>query len=159
MYDRVEVLSCAYEHLYLADWKDAISDVFVGRAEVVEEHEDMFIGLVGGSMPLPKVVRFKRGVPVAKFHKKITLHFNREVLFDRDNGTCQYCKKTLTRAEFTIDHVLPRSRGGKTDWENCVISCHRCNNAKGNQTPAEAGMDLLNLPCKPSAQHYVRKKR
>jgi len=159
MYDRVEVLSYAYEHLYLADWKDAISDVFVGRAEVVEEHENMFIGMVNGSIPLPKVVRFKGGMSAAKFRNKLSLRFSREGLFLRDSGTCQYCMKPLDRKECTIDHVLPRSRGGKTDWDNCVISCHKCNNDKGNQTPIEAGMNLLSLPHKPGGQNYVRKKR
>ena len=159
MYDRVKVLSCAYEYLYFADWRDAISDVFVGRAEVIEEHENLHIGIVDGSIPLPRVIRFKYGIPAAKFHNKLTLRFSREGLFIRDDGICQYCLKPLDRKESTIDDVLPRSRGGKTDWDNCVISCHNCNNSKGNQTPLESGMNLLNLPRKPSNQSYVRNKR
>lgn len=159
MYDRVEVLSCAYEHLYLADWKDAISDVFIGRAEIIEEYEGRTIGTVGGSIPFPKVVRFKRGVPVAKFKYNKTFKFNREILFARDEGKCQYCDRELTRPQSTIDHVLPRSRGGDTSWENCVICCPSCNARKGNRTPHEAGMNLLNLPARPKPHQVQVVKR
>ena len=159
MHDRVEVLSFTYEHLYLADWRDAISDVFIGRAEVIEEHEDRHIRIVGGLMPLPKVVRFKGGMPGSKFRSMLKMRFSREGLFARDEGQCQYCHKQLARAESTIDHVIPRSRGGQTDWDNCVICCHKCNNIKGSMTPSEAGMSLIRLPKKPCESSYVRKKR
>ena len=157
---RVEVLSFAYEHLYLADWKDAISDVFIGRAEIVEEYDDMRIGVVGGSIPLPKIVRFTCGMTASKFRNKMKQQrFNKEALFMRDTGSCQYCLKQLTRAECTIDHVMPRSRGGATDWENCVICCEKCNRKKGNKTPSEAGMNLINLPARPKVSAAFRKKR
>lgn len=159
MNDRVEVLSYAYEHLYLADWKDAVSDVFIGRAEVVEEHEGKYIGLVDGLMPMPKVVRFKGGMSAAKFRGKLNLRFSREGLFLRDDGECQYCQKPLSRLDCTVDHVVPRSRGGLTDWENCVICCAKCNGLKGNMTPSEAGMNLLRSPKKPGGKTYLRKKR
>lgn len=159
MYDRVEVLSYAYEHLYLADWKDAISDVFIGRAEVIEEHEDRTIGIVGGHIPFPKVVRFKTGISASKFKFRQAHKFNRDLLFLRDQGKCQYCEKELTREQSTIDHVLPRSRGGGTDWENCVICCHGCNGKKGNRTPSEAGMNLLSMPGRPKPNQVRMVKR
>ena len=159
MYDRVEVLSYAYEHLYLADWKDAISDVFIGRAEVLEEHEGRTIGIVGGSIPFPKVVRFKSGQTASKLRNRQTMRFNKEGLFMRDAGTCQYCEKELTRQNSTIDHIIPRSKGGNTSWENCVICCPSCNSKKGNKTLTEAGMDLLRIPAKPKPHQLQWVKR
>ena len=159
MYDRVEVLSCAYEHLYLADWTDAVSDVFVGRAEVVETHESRTIGTVSGDIPLPKVIRFKSGQPMAKYRGRQVTRFNRDVLYIRDEGKCQYCKKVMTKQQVTVDHVLPRSRGGVTTWENCVVCCSECNTKKGSMTPHEAGMNLLKTPAKPSISQYQIVKR
>lgn len=159
MHDMVKVLSYTYEYLYLADWKDAISDVFVGRAEVIEEHEDRVIGTVGGHIPFPKVVRFRTGIPFSKF-KYLQVHkFNRELLFIRDHGKCQYCEKELTRELSTVDHVRPKSRGGTTEWENCVTCCHSCNGKKGNRTPPEAGMNLLNIPGRPHPNQVRMVKR
>lgn len=159
MHDRVEVLSFAYEHLYLADWRDAIGDVFVGRAEVLEEHESKRIGTAGGSIPFPKVVRFKTGLTASKLCNRLTMRFSKETLFARDAGTCQYCQKELTRQCSTIDHIIPRSKGGNTNWENCVICCPGCNSKKGNKTLIEAGMDLFRIPGKPKSQQIQRVKR
>lgn len=159
MHERVEVLSYAYEHLYLTDWRDAVSDVFIGRAEVVEEHEEQTIGIVGGSIPFPKVVRFKAGASVAKFRNKQVVKFNRDTLFLRDSGTCQYCERELSHNNSTIDHVVPRSKGGMTSWENCVICCTSCNTKKGSKTPAEAGMNLLTTPVRPKLHQVQWVKR
>jgi len=161
MQDRVEVLSYAYEHLYSTDWRIAISDVFVGRAEVLEEHEDRFIGMVNGLMPMPKVVRFKGGITASKLRSKMQepARFSKDVLFARDGGRCQYCDRELARGISTIDHIMPRSRGGDTSWENCVTCCPTCNVKKGNRTPTEAGMCLLSLPAKPRPQHIRTVKK
>ena len=75
--------------------------------------------------------------------------FSRRNLFQRDKHQCQYCGKTPTRQELTIDHVMPRSRGGQDTWENLVAACVRCNVRKGNRTPEEANMPLLNRPKQP----------
>ncbi|MBN2710941.1 MAG: HNH endonuclease [Planctomycetes bacterium] len=75
--------------------------------------------------------------------------FNRRNLIRRDDNTCQYCGKQHAPDGMTIDHVTPLSRGGPTDWENCVLACHRCNGRKANRTPAEANMKLLKKPFKP----------
>lgn len=75
--------------------------------------------------------------------------FSRRNLARRDGGRCQYCARHLAEGERTIDHVLPRSRGGATSWDNCVLSCEPCNRRKADQTPAEAGMRLLRSPARP----------
>lgn len=156
---RVEVLNYADVPLYTVDWTVAIGDVYIGRAEIVEIHEDIRIGIVGGSIPFPKVIKFKTLDSITKSFKKNRSRFSRTDLFARDSGTCQYCEKKLTRETATVDHVMPRSRGGLTSWENCVISCNDCNCKKGNRTPGEAGMDLARSPVKPKPHQIQRVKR
>jgi len=77
---------------------------------------------------------------------------NRANLFRRDNGECQYCGSVK---HLTIDHVLPRSKGGKTSWTTLVTACNRCNVNKGNKTPEEAGMPLKILPFKPTLSYFL----
>ncbi|HND54189.1 MAG TPA: HNH endonuclease [Pirellulaceae bacterium] len=79
-----------------------------------------------------------------------TLRFNRRNLFARDNNSCQYCGETFPTSQLSIDHVVPRSRGGPTTWENVVCSCLDCNTKKGGRTPQEARMNLRTKPAKPS---------
>ena len=138
---QVEVLSTGYEPLYTTTWQDAISDVFGGRAEVVETHPTQKIRTVDGSIPMPLRVRFKVGVFVGaiKRPQKI-LRPNRKNIYNRDDGICSYCNKNLHYSDATIDHVFPRSRGGEDTWDNLTLSCASCNIKKGNRTPAEAGM-------------------
>ncbi|MCA8940282.1 MAG: HNH endonuclease [Planctomycetes bacterium] len=84
------------------------------------------------------------------------LAYSRKALFRRDNNTCQYCGATPGARALTIDHVMPRSRQGGTDWHNCVVSCMRCNVRKGNRTPEEAGMKLARAPFRPSYLEALR---
>lgn len=81
-------------------------------------------------------------------------HFNRRTLYKRDHYMCQYCKCKPGTEELTIDHVLPRSRGGQTSWENCVLACVECNARKANRTPDEANMILHTVPKKPKANLF-----
>jgi len=75
--------------------------------------------------------------------------FSRKNIYKRDNYTCQYCGKKFRPEDLTIDHVIPKSKGGETTWENCVLACLWCNMKKGNRTLKEAGMKLLRKPEKP----------
>lgn len=75
--------------------------------------------------------------------------FCRRNLFRRDRNTCQYCGRRFRSEELSIDHVVPRTRGGKSTWENCVVACTRCNTRKGNRTLSEAGMRLMRSPVEP----------
>jgi len=149
--ERVEVLSYADVLLYSVDWIEAIGDVFTGRADIVENHEHRHIGMVGGSMPMPKIIKFKSLESITKSYRRNKAHFSRTDCYIRDNGTCQYCGTKITRELAELEHIVPRSRGGVTSWENCVMSCHDCNSKKGNKTPHEAGMRLIKTPTKPSA--------
>jgi 5-methylcytosine-specific restriction endonuclease McrA len=118
--------------------------VSVGRAEVIEEY-DYIIRSQRLVINMPAVVRL-----VSSFKRiKKEAAFTKNNIFARDKWTCQYCSKKLSQDELTFDHVLPRSRGGETRWENIVTACHPCNNRKGNRTPAEAHMALIKKPIKP----------
>lgn len=77
------------------------------------------------------------------------VRFSRRNIFERDKNSCQYCGKRMSRSDVTIDHVVPRSRGGIDCWENLVLACMECNVRKGNRTPEEASMPLLRRPVKP----------
>jgi 5-methylcytosine-specific restriction endonuclease McrA len=93
-------------------------------------------------MRLPSVIRLLeyRRIP----HQSRAL--SRKNILLRDRNTCQYCGTVLPSGELTLDHVIPRSRGGSSTWENLVACCHLCNRRKGNQFPTEAGMKLMREP-------------
>lgn len=78
------------------------------------------------------------------------ISFTRKNLYRRDNYTCQYCNERKQTSKLTIDHVMPRSRGGGSSWENCVLACISCNTRKANRTPREAGWRLLTTPRRPN---------
>lgn len=82
-------------------------------------------------------------------HPRQDVRFSRHNLYARDGSRCQYCGRRFPTAELSLDHVVPLSRGGKTDWDNVVCACLKCNVRKGNRTPDEAGMVLVKVPVRP----------
>lgn len=139
------VLSPGYEPVARVHWQRALTLLFMGKVEVVEEYEDKEIHSVTFSIKMPSVVRFLRSMR----SKKKAIKFSRENVFARDTGQCQYCGVKVSRAESTYDHVTPRAHGGTTVWENVVICCVPCNQKKGGRTPAQAKMVLRTLPVRP----------
>ena len=97
------------------------------------------------SIRAPRIIRlnFYDKVP------KLTLRFNRRNLFARDKNVCQYCGKSQPLSKLSFDHIVPQSRGGKTNWENVVCCCLVCNGRKGDRLPKEVGMELIRKPVKP----------
>ncbi|MCC6741422.1 MAG: HNH endonuclease [Planctomycetia bacterium] len=81
--------------------------------------------------------------------------FSRRNLYKRDHFTCQYCSRQPGSEELTIDHILPRARGGKSSWENCVLACVECNRKKANRTPVEAAMQLKKAPIRPPWTPFI----
>lgn len=117
--------------------------------------------------PVIQAVRFQLRVPevIALTHYDRvpfgTVTFSRRNVFKRDHYACQYCGTQPGTEELTIDHVIPRSHGGETSWENCVLACVDCNKRKANRTPEQAGMHLRRKPARPAwrpsyANHHVR---
>ncbi|MCP4189544.1 MAG: HNH endonuclease [Planctomycetaceae bacterium] len=108
--------------------------------------QDDWIRSVNYEVQVPRVIRLLSYDRVPKH----TLRFNRRNLFARDGNRCQYCGRTPPSQQLSLDHVIPRSRGGETTWENIVCCCVRCNTRKGGRTPQEAHMKLLRKPRKPN---------
>jgi 5-methylcytosine-specific restriction endonuclease McrA len=105
-------------------------------------------------MLLPRVIVLSRYQKCPPRNVK----FNRRNIFIRDHYTCQYCGRTPKEDDLTIDHIIPKSRGGRTVWENVVLACTTCNTAKGSRLPAECNMQPIRIPKRPSwitALHHV----
>jgi 5-methylcytosine-specific restriction endonuclease McrA len=115
------------------------------KAEVVEAAEAE-LRSANITMRRPLVIRL---VYYVRIPHRISLPLTRRTVLARDLYTCQYCGKQPARKDLTVDHILPRSRGGYTTWENVVAACQRCNGRKGNRTPEEANMRLLSAPSQP----------
>lgn len=140
------VLNAAYMPIDRISWKDAFSNIFAGRAEVVEEYKDWTIHSPTSTWKVPSIIRFL-GKVINPFRRGPK--FNRNNVYLRDNGRCQYCGIKVSKADFTYDHVVPRRQGGKTTWGNVVISCFKCNQRKADRTPKQARMDLRTKPVRP----------
>ena len=106
---------------------------------------DEFVGTVGGRIRIPRVIQLALFDRVPRRH----VRFSRTNIYARDRNTCQYCGRRKTRAELNLDHVIPRSQGGRTTWENVVCSCVECNRNKGGRTPRQARMRLFRAPQRP----------
>lgn len=146
---RALLLDKNYMALSLVPWKKAVRLMVKGKAEpvtgsgVVRE-----IRGVTSSFNIPSIIRLLVVVPWRAHMGR--MKFSRKNVVIRDNSQCQYCGIKLGKSSGTLDHVIPRSRGGKTDYLNCVLCCKECNNSKGDKTPTEAGMKLLQKPKKPT---------
>ncbi len=149
IHSHVLVLNQNYEPMTITNVKKAIILIFLGKAELVEKN-DGYINSVRERYPLPSIVRLTRFINVPR--KRIIL--SRKNIIKRDNHQCQYCG---TRSgPVTIDHVIPKVRGGEDSWENLVCACVKCNNKKGNRTPEEAGMRLAKKPQRPNYLFFIR---
>jgi 5-methylcytosine-specific restriction endonuclease McrA len=140
---RTLVLDQGYQPHRIVSWQRAITMLFDGKVEVVEEY-DHDIRSVTVTIKMPAVVRLLRAVR----HRR-GVKFSRINVATRDEFRCQYCGVKLPLAKLTYDHVVPRCRGGKTRWENVVMACYPCNGRKASRTPEQAAMRLRKAPVKP----------
>ena len=138
------LLNSTFEPLKVVSWRKAIVMVLLDKVEVIEEYDRIIRG-ISFAVRLPAVIRLERHI------KKRTsiFKFSRQNLYIRDGGRCQYCGSPFSQKELTYDHVIPRSKGGETEWTNVVTCCSRCNLKKGGRTPEEAGMSLIRRPRAP----------
>jgi 5-methylcytosine-specific restriction endonuclease McrA len=146
----VLVLNATYEPINVTAVRRAIVLVLKGVA-TTEEENGSFVRSSRTSIRIPSVIRLTefRRIP----HQKRAL--SRKNILLRDRYTCQFCGRVFPASELTLDHVIPRSRGGHTDWDNLVACCHACNNLKGDRLPEEAGLELLRTP-RPFTLHTSR---
>ncbi|MEM8793635.1 MAG: HNH endonuclease [Pseudomonadota bacterium] len=140
----------SYFPLSLWPWQEAVKATFLDRVSIVAEY-DAVVHSPSIVMKLPSVVVLRDYVKPARYPA-----FTRFNLFLRDGFTCQYCG---AQGEMTFDHVIPRSRGGRTTWDNVVAACGRCNLRKANMTLREAGMALARPPRRPDAGELQNKGR
>lgn len=138
---KVLVINASYEPLNICSWRRAVVLIMKGKAERIEHNPT----LIYADFPLPTVIRLRNYIKIP--YKEISL--SRRNLMHRDNYTCQYCHEK--RHDLTIDHIIPRSRGGTDSWENVVAACLKCNIKKGNRTPKEANMPLHLVPRRPAS--------
>lgn len=143
-YSKVLVLNSSYFPINICTWKRAMTLLFKEKAEGIEKSKK----LINEKYVLPHVIKLKNYVPIP--YTGVVM--SRKNIFLRDNHTCQYCGKN---GNLTIDHIIPKSRGGRDSWQNTVVCCIRCNNKKGDKTPEEAGMKLVGTPYKPPSSLYL----
>jgi 5-methylcytosine-specific restriction endonuclease McrA len=128
------VLNATYEPLSVVSSRRAVWLVLADKADIVE-HDGSELRSISRSLPVPTVIRLRYVVRVP-YHRRVAL--SRRAVFARDDHRCQYCGGNAD----SIDHIVPRSRGGGHSWDNVAAACRACNLSKRDRTPAEAGMPL-----------------
>ena len=158
----VLVLNRSFFPLHITSVRRAFCLLYLGIAHVVDEQFKTFdfeswsklavvereegIGLVDRMIRIPRVIlllAYDR-MPIGQ------VRFTRLNIYTRDKSTCQYCGKRFSKSDLSLDHIIPRSSGGRSTWENIVCCCAPCNRKKGGRTPHEAGMNLLKRPKRPN---------
>ena len=156
---KVLVLNRSYLPVHVTIVRRALSLLYQDVARAVDEHYRTFdfqswadlaasedsIGLVDRAIRVPRVILLQGYDRIPRRF----VRFSRFNIYARDRNRCQYCGRQFARNDLNLDHVVPRSRGGTSTWENVVCSCHRCNRLKGGRTPAEVGMRLVRHPRRP----------
>lgn len=156
----------------VATWERAMSLLFQGAAEAVDQdcrcynfddwselsklmqaHPAGFVHSVNLRVAVPDVIRLTTYDRIPKNE----VVFTRRNILDHYDYRCCYCGHKFKSSELNFDHVIPKSRGGKTNWENIVSSCYDCNSKKDDRTPKEAGMTLLVQPSKPKHQPIMKR--
>lgn len=155
----VLLLNASYEPLSIIPQRRALSLLLRGRVDPATEETIALHGM-GNALHIPTVIRLRRYINVPRRGAR----WSRQGVLQRDNYCCIYCGITvgeqqrgriLSKRDFTVDHIIPRSRGGKNTWGNTACACPTCNNRKGGRNPHEAGMALLWEPKLPRVDYMV----
>jgi hypothetical protein len=148
-FHKVLVLNATHMPINITSWRRAMILMYKGKANGME-----FNGIkINGRFPLPEIIKLTNYVPM--LYAEIVL--SRKNIYLRDNHTCQYCGKNA--GSMTIDHIIPKSRGGKETWSNMVVCCARCNNRKADRSLDDAGMKLRGEPYRPPSALYLHMTR
>ena len=148
---KVLLLSKSYEPIAFCSVRKAINLVMLEKADTVELLHDIKILGVSKSFDCPSIIRLKQGPTKTKMR----LHPTKRNIFKRDGFRCVYCGD---KSQLTIDHVIPKSKGGKTIWENLVTACNSCNNLKDNKELHEVGFELKTNPRVPNRIVFMRQE-
>ena len=157
----VLVLNRSYLPIHVTSVRRAFSLIYQGGAQAVNEQYETFdfetwrhsrvppeadtVGTLSGAIRVPRVIILRHFDRAPRKH----VRFSRANVFSRDCNTCQYCDGSMPRSQLNLDHVVPRTQGGLTTWENVVCSCISCNRRKGGRTPEQAGVKLRRQPRRP----------
>ena len=157
----VLVLNRHYQPIHVTNAKRAFSLLYLGVARVLDREFRTFDFASWAALAaergddvvhtVDRVIKVPRVIVLQLYDRipKTKVRFSRHNIYMRDGNTCQYCERTLPRTELNLDHVVPRSQGGRTTWENVVCCCIDCNLTKAARTPEQAKMKLLKIPARP----------
>ena len=164
----VLVLNRSYQPIHVTSVKRAFALLYQGIAQAIDREYRLFdfqswsalsaeshpdtVGTISRRIRVPRVIVLQ----ACEHLPRVRVRFSRHNIYLRDSNRCQYCQGGFTRADLNLDHVIPRSRGGTTTWENVVCSCVNCNLRKGGRTPEEANMKLLRAPARPRWSPFLR---
>ena len=143
------VLNQDYSPISICSIQRAFVLVFMDKVEMISSFNGHKLHSVNSEFAIPAVIRLQRYINVPYKNVELTRHN----VFRRDDFNCQYCGK---ETDLSIDHLIPRSKGGKSNWKNLVTACKTCNSIKGDDTPEAKGLTLKNLPFKPSYVMFLR---
>lgn len=147
------VLNAGFEPMDMISWQRAICLILTEKAEMVSGHSET-IRTVTKEFTMPSVIRLKRYVQL--YQRMRTIRCSRKNIFSRDHHVCQYCEIKVVGNDATVDHVVPRSKGGGSTWDNLVTACRRCNIKKGSKKPEQVGLKLKKKPRKPGFAELIR---
>ena len=145
----VLVLNQDYTPLTVCSVQRAFLLMFLKKADLITEVKNKQLRSINDSFPFPSVIKIKYYISIP--YKGVVM--SRHNIFKRDGGRCQYCG---TSRDLTIDHVIPRSKGGKSTWTNLVTACKTCNSKKSDYALEKVGMKLLKPPVKPSYLTFLK---
>lgn len=164
----VLVLNSLFQAVQITGVRRAFRLFYAGRARAVD-HDfatydfdnwcDLPPGIDDDRIHTPsRAIRIPRVIQLVHYDRlpRREVRFTRRNIFFRDGNRCQYCGRTHARRHLNLDHVVPLSRGGGSNWKNVVCACIECNSRKGNRTPAEAGMRLIRTPKRPAGHPVLR---
>ena len=146
-------LDSSFKPIEVISWQEAFVLTYVGKAWAVE-YTDKWVRSAREAFQIPAVIALKQYID----EKFFTLTCNRKNILLRDNNTCQYCDKQFPESELTIDHVIPRSKGGANVWENVAAACKPCNQKKRDYLIENAPVSLIRVPKKPSYRSIIKKR-
>jgi 5-methylcytosine-specific restriction endonuclease McrA len=150
MQEPVLVLNATFEPINVTAVRRAMVLMIKGVAQAEEINHTM-VHSATRALPVPSVIRLVAYRHIPQQNRALS----RKNILLRDRNTCQFCGRIFPASELTLDHVVPRSRGGRSSWENLVACCYQCNNSKGDRTPEEAGLALARRP-RPFTLHTSR---
>lgn len=145
------LLNADYTFLNVVHWKRAICLLAKGKVEVIQDSAKTVRSSTGAKFNIPAVMRL---IKLIRTIYRTGVAFCKKNVFIRDGFKCAYCGTPKRR--LTIDHIIPKSKGGKSNFENCVAACKPCNIQKGDRTPREASMFLNIRPIQPTISEFLR---